>query len=114
MIKLDWQDKIALANMDALKEELEYRLGLRKLIQEYNPFNCWKPLKTIKPQRKNEICLSAMVAKAEKINCMRTRQIPCSLFNGQSAAKPRTEEGSTTIPFGYREYNNRSTAQVSG
>ena len=36
MIKLDWQDEIALTNIDALKEELEYRFGLRKLIQKYN------------------------------------------------------------------------------
>lgn len=113
-VKLDWQDEIALANMDALKEELNYRLGLRKLNQKYNPFNCWKTLKTIKPQRKNEISLSVMVTKVEKISCMRTRLNPLSFFNGQSAAKPRIEEGSTTIPFGYREYNNRSTAQVSG
>lgn len=34
VIKLDWQDEIALANMDALKEELNYRFGLRKLIQK--------------------------------------------------------------------------------
>ena len=61
MIKLDWQDEVALANMDALKEELEYRLGLRKLIQKYNPFNCWEPLKMFKPQHKNEICLSVTV-----------------------------------------------------
>ena len=44
-IKLDWADKIALSNIDILKEELDYRFGLRKLIQKYNPFNCWKALK---------------------------------------------------------------------
>lgn len=60
-IKLDWKDELALANIDALKEELKYRLGLRKLIQKYNPFNCWKPLKIFKPQHKDEIYLSAMV-----------------------------------------------------
>lgn len=61
IVKLDWQDEIALANIDALKEELEHRLGLGKLIQKYNPFNCWKPLKVFKPQHKDEICLSVMV-----------------------------------------------------
>ena len=62
-IKLDWQDEIALVNMDALKEELKYRLGLRKLIQKYNPFNCWKTLKIFKLQRRNEICSSVKVRK---------------------------------------------------
>lgn len=34
-IKLDWKDKIALANIDALKEEFKYyRLGSRKLVQK--------------------------------------------------------------------------------
>ena len=34
-IKLDWKDKIALANIDALKEEFNYyRLGSRKLVQK--------------------------------------------------------------------------------
>lgn len=61
VIKLDWQDEIALTNIDALKEELEYRLGLRKLIQKCNPFNCWKTLKIFKPQHKDEIYLSVMV-----------------------------------------------------
>ena len=60
-IKLDWQDEIALVNMDALKEELKYRPGLRKLIQKYNPFNCWKPLKIFKLQRRDEICSSVNV-----------------------------------------------------
>lgn len=40
------------------------------VISNENLFNCWKPLKTIKPQRNDEICISVMVAKAEKINCM--------------------------------------------
>ena len=66
-------------------------------------FNCWKILKTIKPQRKIEINLNVMVTKVEKINCMKTRLNPLFFFNGQSAAKPRTEEGSTTIPLW--EYN---------
>lgn len=30
--------------------------------------NCWKTLKLVKPQRKDEICLSVKVAKAKKIN----------------------------------------------
>ena len=58
--------------------------------------NCWKTLKTIKLQRNDEICISVNVAKAEKINCMRVRLNPLLFFNGRSAAKPRTEEGSTT------------------
>ena len=61
IIKLDWEDEIALKSIDALKEELEYRLGLRKLIQKCNPLNCWESLKMFKPQHKDEICLSVMV-----------------------------------------------------
>ena len=61
VVKLDWQDEIALSNIDALKEEFEYRLGLRKLIQKYNPFNCRNPLKIFKLQHKDEICLSVNV-----------------------------------------------------
>lgn len=60
-VKLDWQDELALANIDAMKEELDYRLGLRKLIQKHNPFNCWKPLKVFKLQHKDEICLTVKV-----------------------------------------------------
>lgn len=33
-IKLDWQDELALSNIDVLKEELDYRFGLGKLIQK--------------------------------------------------------------------------------
>ena len=58
--------------------------------------NCWKTLKTIKLQRNDEIYISVKVAKAEKINCIRARLNPLLFFNGRSAAKPRTEEGSTT------------------
>lgn len=54
-----------------------------------------------------------MVVKTEKINCMGARLNPLLFFNGQSAAKPRIEEGSTTIPLVIKN-NNRSTAQVSG
>jgi len=59
---------------------------------------CWKTLKTIKPQRKDEINLNVKVVKTEKINCMRTRLNPLFFFNGQSAAKLQIGEGSTTIP----------------
>lgn len=64
-----------------------------------NLFNCWKTLKIIKLQRKDEISLSVNVMKIEKINYMRARLNPLLFFNGQSAAKPRIEEGSTTIPI---------------
>ena len=64
-----------------------------------NTLNCWKTLKTIKLQRKDEICLSVNVMKIEKINCMRARLKPLLFFNGRSAAKPRIAERSTTIPF---------------
>ena len=50
-------------------------------------FNCWKTLKTIKPQRNVEIDISVKVVKTEKIICMKTRLNPLSFFNGQSAAK---------------------------
>ena len=62
--------------------------------------NCWDTLKTIKLQRKDEICLGVNVMKIEKINCMRARLKPLLFFNGQSAAKPRIEGRSTTIPIG--------------
>lgn len=61
-------------------------------------FNCWKTLKTIKPQRNDEICISVTVVKTEKINCMRARLNPLLFFNGQSAAKLRKGERSKTIP----------------
>ena len=60
-------------------------------------FNCWKTLKTIKPQRNDEINISVTVTKVEKINCMRARLNPLLFFNGQSAAKLRIGERSTTI-----------------
>ena len=72
---------------------------LQSDLHEKNPLNCWKTLKTIKPQRNDEICISVKVTKVEKINCMRVRLNPLLFFNGQSAAKPRIEEGSTTIPW---------------
>ena len=39
-----------------------------------------------------------MVTKVERINCMRTRLKPLFFINGQSAAKLRIGERSTTIP----------------
>lgn len=62
-------------------------------------FNCWETLKAIKPQRNVERDISVMVVKTEKINCMRARLNPLFFFNGQSAAKLRIGEGSTTIPL---------------
>lgn len=73
---------------------------------KYSP-NCWNTLKTIKLQRKDEIYLSVNVMKIEKINCMRARLNPLLFFNGQSAAKLRIAERSTTI-------SNESTWQVFG
>jgi hypothetical protein len=37
---------------------------------ENNPLNCWKTLKPIVPQHRDEICSSVTVAKAEKNNRM--------------------------------------------
>lgn len=71
---------------------------LQSDLHEKNPLNCWKPLKTIKPQRNDEICISVKVTKVEKINCMRARLNPLFFFNGQSAAKFRIGKGSTTNP----------------
>ena len=62
-----------------------------------NLSNCWKTLKTNKPQRSDEIYASVTVVKTEKIICMRARLNPLLFFNGQSAAKLRIEEGSTTM-----------------
>ena len=50
------------------------------VISNENLFNCWKILKTIKPQRKDEICLIVKVTKVEKINCMRARLNPLLFF----------------------------------
>ena len=66
---------------------------------ENNPLNCWKPLKPIVPQHRDEICSSVMVAKVEKNQSDGTRLNPKCCNNGQSAAKLRTGEGSTTIPL---------------
>lgn len=60
--------------------------------------NCWKTLKANKPQRRHETWSSVMVVKTEKIICMRARLNPLLFFNGQSAAKLRIGECSTTIP----------------
>ena len=62
-------------------------------------FNCWKILKTVKPQRNVETNISVKVTKVEKINCMRARLNPLLFFNGQSAAKSRIGKGSTAIPL---------------
>lgn len=35
-----------------------------------NSLNCWKFLKTIKPQRNDEICIGVRVTKVERIGCM--------------------------------------------
>ena len=65
-------------------------------------FNCWKSLKTVKLQRRHEIQSSVNVMKVEKIYCMIYGVILSIENNGQSAAKLRIEEGSTTIPYGSR------------
>lgn len=67
-----------------------------------NLSNCWETLKTIRLQRSDERRTDVKVMKIEKINCMRTRLNPLFFFNGQSAAKPRIAERSTTIPVGSR------------
>ena len=61
-----------------------------------NLSNCWKTLKTNKPQRSDEKYAGVTVVKTEKIICMRARLNPLLFFNGQSAAKLRIGEGSTT------------------
>ena len=48
------------------------------------------------PQHKDEICLSAMAVKTEKKSLNGTWLNPKCFYSGQSAAKPRIEEGSTT------------------
>jgi hypothetical protein len=64
--------------------------------------NCWKTLKQLTLQHKNEICLGVNATKVEKSLVDGARLNPKHQNNGQSAAKPRTEEGSTTIPQGSR------------
>lgn len=60
--------------------------------------NCWNALKTIKLQHSDETSASANAAKAEKIYGM-AQGVNLNVLNGQSAAKPRTEERSETIPI---------------
>lgn len=65
--------------------------------------NCWESLKAIKLQHDDEICVSVIVTKVEKIDCItygekKHKMCPKCLKNGLSAAKPRIEERSTTIP----------------
>nr|DAN91987.1 MAG TPA: hypothetical protein [Caudoviricetes sp.]DAV02965.1 MAG TPA: hypothetical protein [Bacteriophage sp.] len=42
----------------------------RKLFDKINISNCWKPLKTTKPQHNSEIYISVMVTKVKRICCM--------------------------------------------
>lgn len=67
------------------------------VISDQNLSNCWKTLKANKPQRSDEKRANVMVVKTEKIICMRARLNPLLFFNGQSAAKLRIGEGSTTM-----------------
>ena len=60
--------------------------------------NCWKTLKQLTLQHKDEIYLGVNAAKAERSLVDGARLNPKHYNNGQSAAKPRIEEGSTTIP----------------
>lgn len=61
-------------------------------------FNCWKLLKLVELQRKDEISLSVNGGESEENLLDGIRLNPKYYENGQSAAKPRIEEGSTTIP----------------
>lgn len=54
-------------------------------------------------QRKDEIYLSVNATKVKRNIYMRARLNPLLFFNGQSAAKARTEQGSTTS----KSYVNR-------
>lgn len=66
-----------------------------------NPSNCWNTLKPLKPQRKNEMSnRDGSESRKNLVDGIRSK--PKYLNNGQSAAKPRTEEGSETIPIGSR------------
>lgn len=61
MISLDWQEELALSNIDALKEELDLQVRYRETYSKINPLNCWKILRAIMPQHKIEINLNVMV-----------------------------------------------------
>ena len=67
-----------------------------------NLLNCWKSLKLYILQRKYEIRLSVNVTKVEKKYIDDARLNPKHCNNGQSAAKLRIGERSTTIPHGSR------------
>lgn len=47
IVKLDWQDEIALVNMDALKEEFDLQIRFGVTHSKIYPLNCWKILKII-------------------------------------------------------------------
>ena len=64
--------------------------------------NCWDPLKPCVPQHRDETGPNVTVAKAERNAWMAQGANLNAVFNGQSAAKPRTGERSTTIPCGSR------------
>ena len=68
--------------------------------------NCWKPLKLYAPQRRHET-VKREGDESRKKRADGIRLNPKCLYNGQSAAKPRIGERSTTIPRG-------STLQATG
>ena len=63
---------------------------------DYEAENCWNTLKTVKPQRNDEIRVIVMAAKAERINCMaygeiKARSVLSALTMGNQ--QPRPEQG---------------------
>lgn len=64
-----------------------------------NPLNCWEPLKTHSLQRRHET-VKRERGESRKKNAYGVWLNPKRCHNGQSAAKARTEQGSTTIPQG--------------
>ena len=59
--------------------------------------NCWKPLKLFELQHSHEIWTSAICDESRKNRMDDARLNPKHRDNGQSAAKLRTGERSTTI-----------------
>lgn len=67
-----------------------------EMCSKNNPLNCWEPVKPILPQYKDEMLMyEGCESRKKRLDDARLKPKHCN--NRQSAAKPRTEEGSTTI-----------------
>lgn len=59
--------QVAEISEKARHQQINITVCVQSNLYEKNPSNCWKTLKLFKPQRNDEICISVMVTKVEKI-----------------------------------------------